>query len=115
LAKEKKVVGDKREEDFRKMKYFRCQEKGHHQRDYTNKPICYKCKEEGHMAAKCVVFHSKAEELKMFGFAILGQGFYSFNILGEGEVARASCIIQVLQGEANVKKLEEELKHLINS
>jgi hypothetical protein len=42
-------------------------------------------------------------------------GFYSFNILGEGEVARASCIIQVLQGEANVKKLEEELKHLINS
>jgi hypothetical protein len=30
-------------------------------------PICYKCKEEGHMCANC---HSKARDLKMFGFAI---------------------------------------------
>jgi hypothetical protein len=67
------------------------------------------------MAAECSDFHSKSGELKMFGFAIPEQGFYSIKIPGEGDNQRASCIIQVLQGEASEKKIEEELKNLINS
>jgi hypothetical protein len=115
LAKEKKGMMEKKEEDPRKIKCFQCQELGHHQKDCTNIPICYKCKEEGHMVAECSDFHSKSGELKMFGFAIPEQGFYSFKIPGEGDNQRASCIIQVLQGEASEKKIEEELKNLINS
>jgi hypothetical protein len=70
LAKEKKVVGEKREDEGKKMKCFRCQESGHHHKDCGNMPICYKCKEEGHMAVECFEYHAKAGELKMFNFAI---------------------------------------------
>jgi hypothetical protein len=105
LAKEKKVILKEKEEDLKKIKCFRCQELGHHQKDCANIPICYKCKEEGHMAAECRDFHSKSGELKMFVFAIPEQGFYSIKILGEGVNQKASCIIQVLQGEASEEKL----------
>jgi hypothetical protein len=115
LAKEKKVVLDRKEEDPKKMKSFRCQETGHHQKDCTNIPICYKCKEEGHMAAECSDFHEKAGELKMFGFAIPEHGYYSIKISRGGESQQATTIIQVLQGEDSERKIEEELKNLINS
>jgi hypothetical protein len=59
--------------------------------------------------------HAKAGELKMFGFVIPDQGFYNIMIPGAGEVMRASCIIQVLQGGASEKKIEYELKNLINN
>jgi hypothetical protein len=94
LTKDKMAVGNI--DEAKKLKYFRCQEVGHHQKDCINTPIFYKCKKEGHMAAECVGFHSKAGELKMFGFAILDQGFYNIMIPGAGEVVKASCIIQVL-------------------
>jgi hypothetical protein len=70
LGKDKKVTNEKREDDYRKIKCFRCQEVGHHQKDYMNSPICYKCKEEGHMATECVNFHAKTGDLRMYGFAI---------------------------------------------
>jgi hypothetical protein len=84
LAKEKKVVGDKQEDEARKLNCFRCQEVGHHQKNYTNAPD--KCKEEGYMAAECVGFHSKAGELKMFDFAVPAQGYYIILIPRVGEV-----------------------------
>jgi hypothetical protein len=59
--------------------------------------------------------HAKAGELKMFGFVIPDQGFYNIMIPGAGEVMRASCIIHVLQGGASEKKIEYELKNLINN
>jgi hypothetical protein len=40
------------------------------------------------MAVKCDDFHSKDEELKMYGFAIPNQGFYSIRIPGGGALAR---------------------------
>jgi uncharacterized protein YdaT len=67
------------------------------------------------MAAECVGYHSKAGDLKMLGFAILDQGFYNILIPRAGKVMKAACIIQVLQGEASEKKIEEELKNLKNS
>jgi hypothetical protein len=114
LAKEKKALLIKKDEDHRKIKCFRCQEMGHHQKDYQNTPICYKCKEEGCMAVECLDFHTKAGELKMHGFALADLEFYSIKMPEEGEISRASCIIQILQGEASVKKLEDELKNLVN-
>jgi hypothetical protein len=51
----------------------------------------------------------------MFGFAIPEQGYYSIKIPGGDEPEKATCIIQVLQGEASEKKIEEELKNLISS
>jgi hypothetical protein len=87
---------DKKEDDPRKLKCFRCQETGHHQRDCSNAPICYKCKEEGHMAVECASLLEKISELKMFGFAIPEQGFYSIKILEEGSIQKATCITQVL-------------------
>jgi hypothetical protein len=109
------VVVERTDEDPKKIKCFRCQEMGHHQKDCSNPPICYKCKEEGHLAAECLDFHAKSRELKMFGFAIVDQGFYSINIPGEEEYSKASCIIQVLQGDASEKKIEDELMNLINN
>jgi hypothetical protein len=45
------------------------------------------------MAAECLDFHDKSRELKMFGFAIADQGFYSISILRGEEHSKASCII----------------------
>jgi hypothetical protein len=114
ISKEKRVVTDRKDEEAKKIKCFRCQESGHHQKDCLNKPICYKCKEEGHMAIECNEFHSKAEELKMFGFALSGQGYYNTTIPGEGGTSKAASIIQVIHGHATEKKIEEELKNLVN-
>jgi hypothetical protein len=111
LAKEKKTELDRPDEDTNKIKCFRCQGLGHHQMDCTNIPICYKCKGEGHMAVECAELH----DLKMYGFAIADQGFYSIQVPGEGGTPKAVSIIQVLRGEASEKKIEEELKNLINN
>jgi hypothetical protein len=113
-VREQRGAGDRAEEDGKKLKCFRCQEQGHHQKDCTNGPICYKWKEEGHMAAECAQFHSKASELKMFGFAIPDQGFYSITIPGEVGSQKAA-IIQILQSDASEKKVEDELQNLINN
>jgi hypothetical protein len=67
------------------------------------------------MAAECAQFHSKASELKMFGFAIPDQGFYSITIPGEVGSQKASAIIQILQSDASEKKVEDELRNLINN
>jgi hypothetical protein len=105
---------ERKEDESKKIKCFRCHEVGHHKMDYVNTPICYKCKEEGHIAVECVDYHSKFGDLKMFGFVIPDQGFYSMKILVDKETLKAVCIIQVLQGEASEKKIEEELKNVIN-
>lgn len=59
------------------IRCFRCQ-KGHHQLDYTNDPICYKCKQTGHMASE--YGNSSKFKMNMFGFGIPRHRFYSIDI-----------------------------------
>lgn len=92
---------------------FRCSQPGHHQLECTNNPICYKCKATGHMAAECGT--TQKSKISMFGFGIPGQGFYSMNIPNAKPQADSALgRVTVLQGEATEKKLEKELKNLID-
>jgi len=53
-------------------------------------------------------------KLKMYGFGILGQGFYAIDPPEEkGKVNQAIGQITVLEMEANEEKLDKELKHLV--
>ena len=65
------------------------------------------------MAAECASHHRKT--LKMYGFSILGQGFYSMEILDKGTQSKFSGIISVQEGMVTEEKLEEELKILVNA
>jgi hypothetical protein len=69
-----------------------------------DKKIVDKREDEGHMAAECASIHEKDSELKMFGFAIPEQGFYSIKILEEGSIQKDVCIVQVLQGRQMRRK-----------
>ena len=81
---------------------FRCNEVGHHQLNCTNDPICYKCKLPGHMAAECAGLH--CQNIKMFGFGIPRQGFYSIEIPDVEQVDKFGGLISITEG-----KLERKL------
>lgn len=58
---------------------FRCLQAGHHQARCTNPLVCYKCKKTGHMTLGCSE-EKRNQGLKLFGFGIPGEGFYSLQI-----------------------------------
>lgn len=92
------------------VKCFRCLENGHHQSNYNNKPVCYKCKQKGHMAMD----YRFSKKLKICGFGIPGQGFYSIDIPKVRVKAnQATGFITILVGEANEEKIDMELKNLV--
>lgn len=97
-----------------KIKCFKCGREGHHQANYTNPPLCYSCHNTGHIASHCPLISAK-RCVKLCGFGIPGQGFYSLQVeISDAEVARAPVrgILTVIQGEASVSKVLAELKHL---
>ncbi|KAK3136973.1 hypothetical protein QOZ80_5BG0445870 [Eleusine coracana subsp. coracana] len=80
-----------------------------------NEPVCYKCKEKGHMVAECQKGKT-SRKLKMFGFGIPNMGFYSMDIPeAKAKSHKAVVIISIMEGETNCKKLEEELNNLIDT
>lgn len=94
------------------VKCFRCLGTGHFQADCTNDPVCFKCKEQGHMAIDCNSLGSK--KLKMFGFGILGQGFYAFNFPDSKVKAyQATGLLTILVGDASKEKVDKELRNLV--
>lgn len=96
------------------IKCFHYLKLGHQQFECDNNPMCYKCKQSGHMGAECKNMGSK--KLKMYGFGILGQGFYSIDI-PEVEVQsyQATSLLTILEGEATEGKIDQELKHLVQN
>jgi len=94
------------------IKCFRCLGTGHFQVDCTNEPVCYKCKEKGHMAVDCK--SSEPKKIKMFGFGIPGQGFYSLNF-PETKIKthQSTGLLTILKGDATEEKVDRELKNLV--
>lgn len=94
------------------IRCFRCLGTGRHQVDCTKGLVCYKCKEKGHMAVDCKA--SDARKIKVFGFGILGQGFYSYNF-PESKIKtyQATGLLTILEGEASEDRIDQELKHLV--
>lgn len=99
----------------KQIRCFKCGKEGHHQANCTNPPICYKCHSTGHIAAHCPLnpMLSDKKGVKLCGFGIPGQGFYSLHVgVNEEEKAPVRGILTVLQGEATVLRVITELKHL---
>jgi hypothetical protein len=95
---------------------FWCREEGHHEADCTNPPFCFRCKESGHLSAKCP--KSQGTSLNMYGFGFPGQGFYSLKLPGGAKQQKKPenvGLIRVRSGEDSVIRIENELKHLIDS
>jgi hypothetical protein len=95
---------------------FWCREEGHYQADCTNPPFCFRCKESGHLSAKCP--KSQGTSLNMYGFGFPGQGFYSLKLPGGAKQQKKPenvGLIRVRSGEDSVIRIENELKHLIDS
>jgi hypothetical protein len=85
---------------------------GHHQSDCTKEPVCYKCKEKGHMAAECNFIKRK---IQISGFGIPGQGFYSMEILdAQVKYCHTVGIVTVLEGNADKDKLNEKLRLVVD-
>ncbi|RLN09096.1 hypothetical protein C2845_PM11G17100 [Panicum miliaceum] len=78
--------------------------------------MCYKCKQSGHMAVECGSLPSR--KLKMFGFGVPGQGFYSIELPNKGKPEQFSGLVSVIGGggggEATEAKLDAELKNLVS-
>ena len=72
------IEGTRPNSSFR-VKCFRCLGLRHHQIDYQNEPVRYKCKQKGHMVVNCKIL--KAKKLKMYGIGIPSHGFYAFDFL----------------------------------
>lgn len=94
------------------IRCFRCLGTGHHQIDCKNDPVCYKCKDQGHMAVDCKA--SNAKKVKIFGFGIPGQGFYSLNF-PEAKIKthQSTGLLTILEGEASEEKVDKELKNMV--
>jgi hypothetical protein len=55
------------------------------------------------------------QRIRLFGFGILGQGFYSMDIPeAQTKLNQAIGLLTVLEGSANEDKLNEELKLLVS-
>ncbi|CAL4933356.1 unnamed protein product [Urochloa decumbens] len=102
-----------REEDHRYQRDQRAEQqkgKGYNQ---AKSEVCYKCKKVGHMAAECEGVHQK--KLKMYGFGVAGQGFYSIEIPENKATESFNATLLILEGNASESKLDNELKNLVNA
>ncbi|GJN20625.1 hypothetical protein PR202_gb08025 [Eleusine coracana subsp. coracana] len=97
----------------KEIRCFHCQDYGHHQLECNKDPICYKCKKPGHMASECEGL--KGRRLKMYGFGIR-QGFNAIEISdAKNQSKETVALIKILEGDANEKRIEGELKNLIDN
>lgn len=96
---------------------FRCLQTGHHQARCSNPSVCYKCKKKtGHITSGYPEDLKKLG-VKLYGFGISGQGFYTLQVPGLklSEQQATIGVLIVKEGIASVSKIEVELKHLIQA
>jgi hypothetical protein len=91
---------------------FNCDGTGHMRKDCKNPPFCYCCKKSGHRSSVC----PEKRGLRLCGFGIPGQGFYSIHISTDKAKSKKEVrgILVVETGEASVEIIEKELIHLFN-
>jgi hypothetical protein len=79
-------------------------------KDCRNPPFCYCCKKSGHRSSAC----PEKRGLKMCGFGIPGQGFYSIHLPVEREAKSNEVLglMHIMSGQASLGIIERELKHL---
>jgi hypothetical protein len=86
---------------------FNCDGTGHMRKDCKNPPFCYCCKKSGHRSSVC----PEKRGLRLCGFGIPGQGFYSIHIPTYKAKSKKEVrgILVVESGEASVEVIEKEL------
>ncbi|CAN6227779.1 unnamed protein product [Urochloa humidicola] len=102
------------------MTCYNCHQTGHHKSQCTNPSFCYGCKQTGHISSKCP--NAKANKgLRLCGYGIPGQLFYSLNIPEEKkeqtvEVDKCSrAIITVHEGRGTTFRISTELNYLVGA
>ena len=102
------------------MLCYNCNQVGHHKSQCTNPSFCYGCKQSGHISSKCP--NAKQNKgLRLCGFGMPGQLFYSMNIPEEKseEVAESDkkirAIVTVHEGRATRFRVATELNYLVGS
>ena len=102
------------------MLCYNCNQVGHHKSQCTNPSFYYGCKQSGHISSKCP--NAKQNKgLRLCGFGMPGQLFYSMNIPEEKseEVAESDkkirAIVTVHEGRATRFRVATELNYLVGS
>jgi hypothetical protein len=90
---------------------FNCDKTGHLRKDCPNPPFCYCYKKSGHRSVVC----PEKRGLRLCGYGIPGQGFYSIHIPTEKKESGKKEVLGIMiieEGQANVEIIEKELRHL---
>jgi hypothetical protein len=90
-----------------------CNRDGHFQASCKNPPFCYNCKKDGHRAMTCP--KKKGLNLKICGFGLPDQAFYSIHVPEEEESKLPITFLSiktVREGMATSELTDRELKHL---
>uniref|UniRef100_J3LGX6 CCHC-type domain-containing protein n=1 Tax=Oryza brachyantha TaxID=4533 RepID=J3LGX6_ORYBR len=98
------------------IKCFKCGKEGHHQANCANPPLCYACHNTGHIALNCSL-HVQKRGIKLVGFGIPGQGFFSLHVdipAAESEKIPVRGIMSIIDGFGEVDKIEKELNHMFS-
>lgn len=103
------------------MKCFNCNREGHHWSICENPPFCYSCREDGHKSSQCPMKNNRG--MKLCGFGIPGQQFYSLNLPEPKPDAEGKAVIDVpiralvsvLEGRGTKERIKTELQYLMES
>jgi hypothetical protein len=89
---------------------YNCNMVGHLRKNCSNPLYCYCCKTSGHRSTVC----PEKRGLRLCGYGILGQGFYSIRVPVDKETKKGEVlgVMNIASGIASIEIIERELMHL---